>query len=47
MIGGALDGVEGYFVKRKGSRRKILVVVLDGLFGISAEVEPDMVELIN
>ena len=47
MIGGALDGVEGYFVRRKGCRRKTLVVVLDGLFGISAEVEPDMVELIN
>lgn len=47
MIGGALDGVEGYFVKRKRSRRKTLVVVLDGLFGISAEVEPDMIEILN
>ena len=47
MIGGALDGVEGYFVKRKGCRRKTLLVVLDGLFGISAEVEPDMIEILN
>lgn len=47
MIGGVMDGIEGYFVKKKGCRRKTIVVVLDGLFGISAEVEPDMVELIN
>ena len=47
MIGGALDGVEGYFVRRKGCRRRTLVVVLDGLFGISAEVEPEMVEIMN
>jgi len=47
MIGGALDGVEGYFVKMRGNRRKTLVVVLDGLFGISAGVEPDMVEILN
>ncbi len=47
MIGGVLDGVEGYFVKQKGCRRKTLVVMLDGFFGISAEVEPDMIELIN
>lgn len=47
MIGGALDGVEGYFVRRKGCRRKTLVVVLEGLFGVSAEVEPDMIEILN
>lgn len=47
MIGGALNGVEGYFVKRKGCRRKTLVVVLDGLFGVSAEVTPDMIEILN
>lgn len=47
MIGGALDGVEGYFVKKKGCRRKTLVVVLDGLFGVSAEVEPEMIEILN
>lgn len=47
MIGGVLDGVEGYFVKQKGCRRRTLVVVLEGLFGISAEVEPEMIELIN
>jgi hypothetical protein len=47
MIGGALDGVEGYFVRRKGCRRRTLVIVLDGLFGISAEVEPEMIEILN
>ncbi len=47
MIGGALDGVEGYFVKTKGCRRKTLVVVLEGLFGVSAEVKPDMIEILN
>lgn len=47
MIGGALDGVEGYFVKRKGCRRKTLVVVLDNLLGVSAEVTPDMIEILN
>ncbi len=47
MIGGPLDGVEGLFVKRKGCRRKTLVVVLDGLLGVSAEVTPDMIEILN
>lgn len=47
IIGGALNGVEGDFVKMKGSRCKKLVVVIDGLFGVSAEVEPDMIEILN
>lgn len=47
MIGGALDGVEGFFVRKKGSRRKTLVVVLEGLLSVSAEVEPDMIEILD
>lgn len=47
MIGGALDGVEGVFVRRKGRKRKTLVVVLEGLLGVSAEVDPDMIEVLN
>ncbi len=47
IIGGALNGVEGNFVKMKGSRSKKLVVVIEGLFGVSAEVEPDMIEILD
>ena len=47
IIGGPFDGAEGYFVKVQGKRNRRLVVKLDGLMAISAEVEPDFVEVIK
>ncbi len=48
VIGGPFDGVDGVFVKMKGKRNRRLVVVLDGwALGVSAEVEPDMVEILK
>lgn len=44
--GGVFDGVEGHFQKVVGSRSRRLVVVLDGILAISAEVSPDFVEVI-
>lgn len=46
IIGGPLDGVEGTFVRLSGFRSRRIVVVLEGLMGISAEVEPDLVEVL-
>ena len=45
--GGTFDGVEGHFQKVVGSRSRRLVVVLDGVLGISAEVSPDFVEILS
>ena len=47
VIGGSLDGTEGYFVKVKGKRNRRLVVELDGVMAISVEVKPDLVEVIK
>lgn len=47
MIGGPFDGTEGYFVKVQGKRNRRLVVKLDGLMAISAEVEPDFVQVVE
>ena len=47
VIGGPFDGAEGYFVKLKGKRNRRLVVKLDGVMAISAEVTPDLVQVIK
>lgn len=48
VIGGPLDGVEGVFVKMKGVRNRRLVVILEGWsIGTSAEVSPDMIEVLK
>lgn len=44
--GGAFDGVEGIFVKVVGVRSRRLVVLLDGVLGVTAEVHPDLVEVL-
>ena len=46
MIGGLFDGAEGYFVKLRGKRSRRLVVKLDGIAAIAAEVTPEYVEII-
>ena len=45
--GGSFDGVEGHFQRVVGSRARRLVVLLDGVLGISAEVSPDFVEVLS
>ncbi len=46
IIGGALNGLEGTFMKVKGARSRRLVVMLEGLGAVAAEVNPDYIELI-
>ena len=47
VIGGPFDGAEGFFVKIQGKRNRRLVVKLDGVMAISAEVTPDLVEVVK
>ena len=47
IIGGELDGVCGAFMKVRGKRNKRLVVLLDGVLAVSAEVQPDLIEVIE
>lgn len=42
--GGQLDGVEGIYVKVKGKRNRRIVVVLDGIMAVGAEVHADYIE---
>ncbi len=44
--GGRFDGVEGVFMQVKGRRNRRLVVMLDGIMAVVAEVDPDLVEII-
>lgn len=47
IIGGPLDGVEGIFVRVKGSRSKKVVVLVTGLAAVvPAEVSPDLIEVL-
>ena len=45
--GGKLDNVEGVFMRIKGKRNRRLVVLLDGVVAVSAEVHPDMIEILS
>lgn len=45
--GGKFDGVEGVFMRVSGKRNRRLVVLLEGILAISAEVQPDMIEVIR
>ena len=47
IIGGAFDGVEGYFVKIKGVRSRRVVVEVEGLAVATAEIEPQYIEVIK
>ncbi len=44
--GGQLDGVTGTFMQVKGKRNRRLVVMLEGLIAVAAEVHPDLVEVL-
>lgn len=48
ILGGPFDGVEGTFMKVKGSRRKRVVVMIKGIVGVAmAEVTPDLLEVLQ
>ena len=47
ILGGELDGVCGVFMKVKGKRNKRLVIMLDGLLAVAADVKPDLVQVID
>lgn len=47
IVGGPFDGVEGRFLKVRGSRCKRVVLMLNGIVGVAiADVKPDLLELI-
>lgn len=45
--GGALDNVEGIFVRVSGKRSKQLVVLLTGVMAVSTTVQPEYLEIIE
>ena len=47
IIGGPFDGVEGIFIKIRGSRNRRLVVEIPDTLLAAVEIEPDLVELID
>ena len=46
IIGGPLDGYEGRLMSRRGSRKKHLIIELDGLLSAAIEVEADYIQLL-
>lgn len=44
--GGKFDGVEGLFMRVKGKRNRRVVVLLDGITAISAEINPKLLEVL-
>jgi transcription antitermination factor NusG len=48
IIGGPFDGVEGVFMKVKGTRSRRVVVLVHGVTAVAtAEIEPDLIEVIS
>jgi len=45
--GGEFDGVKGIFVRVQGKRNRRVVILLEGIIGISVEIHPDLIELIS
>lgn len=44
--GGKFDNVKGVFMRVKGKRNRRVVVLLEGVMAISAEVHPDLIEVL-
>ncbi len=44
--GGQFDGVTGVFMQVKGRRNRRLVVMLEGVMAVVAEVDPDLIEVL-
>ena len=47
LMGGQLEGYEGYLLSTRGSKVKRLLVELPGLLAASVEVEPEYIQLLN
>lgn len=45
--GGKFDGVKGVFMRVKGKRDRRIIVMLEGVMAVSAEVCPDLIEVIS
>ena len=45
--GGKFDGVKGVFVRVEGKRNRRVVVMLEGVTAVAAEVDPDLVEVLS
>lgn len=45
--GGKFDNVKGFFMQVKGKRNRRVVVMLEGVLGVAAEVHPDLIEVIS
>ncbi|MDR0955022.1 MAG: UpxY family transcription antiterminator [Rikenellaceae bacterium] len=45
--GGRFDGVEGVFMQVKGKRNRRVVVMLEGVMAVAAEVHPDLIEVLK
>lgn len=46
ILGGPFDGVEGVFQRVKGHRNRRLVVTIPSIGSVTAEVTPDLIQLI-
>ncbi len=44
--GGKFDGVTGVFMRVQGKRNRRVVVLLEGVMAVAAEVHPDLIEVI-
>ena len=47
IIGGELNEVEGIFVKIRGKRSRRLVVIVPGVTAVTAEINPDFIQVIK
>ena len=45
--GGKLNGVTGVFMQVQGKRNRRVVVLLEGVMAVAAEVHPDLIEVIS
>jgi transcription antitermination factor NusG len=45
--GGKFDGVRGVFMRVQGKRNRRVVVMLEGIIAVAAEVHPDLIEILS
>ena len=46
IVGGPMDGYEGYLLKTRGTRKRRLLVSLDTILAIAVEVSPEFIQLL-
>ena len=47
VVGGSLDGCEGYLITVRGSKRKRILMGISGLLAVRADVDPEYIRLCN